>query len=220
MSGRSGVLIVFLLAVGLPDGARAGKEDRSSPLRISAGMGVSAVNAQDLVVFIRTLTRVEVSDFKSGVEFFGAAAVPLGGDWSLKLEYAYLLGTYNVGGAFGAGEFTFRGHLPTLIAQYTLVEEPTYAVRAGGGIGYHAGSLSARYATFTNEFSAGGPGAKLELEATTAFSREVSAYLGADFRWDFIGDLKSDEGNGPPGLASTSLHFFSAGAKLGFTYSL
>lgn len=190
---------------------------------ISGGMGVSYVNAPDIADLVNasSLPGQRSSDFKSAVEFYGAADIPLDRLWILKLEYAYLLGTYNVNMVLGTQDFTFVAHMPTVVAQYVLVGERTYNLKVGAGIGYHFGSLETTLGGLTDAFRGSGVGTKIDVEANTAFGENLFGYLGADLRWDFIGGLTNSSGNPPPNspaTASPALHFFSIGAKLGFTY--
>ncbi|MFN0158262.1 MAG: hypothetical protein ACKVRP_09360 [Bacteroidota bacterium] len=190
----------------------------SQGISVSGGMGVSYVSAPDIVDFVNAFSGERVPEFKSAIEFFGAIKFPLSPRWILKLEYAYMLGTYNVS---NSGEFTFVGHLPSLIGQYVLVGEETYNVKIGAGLGCHVGILSAKDLTLVDDYSGKGIGTKLEVEANTAISESFFAYLGGDIRWDFIGQLTNDAGNAPPSPRTATvptLHFFSVGAKLGFTF--
>ncbi len=226
MRRPAAALILFLVCTcSEASRAAAGAEpeagETSPRVGISGGMGVSYVNAQDIVNLINALSVQRVPEFKSAVEFFGAVEVPVERDWIIKIEYAYLLGTYNIATDFGPGEFTFVSHMPTLMGEYVLVQEPTYNVKLGAGLGYHFGQLSTRYSTLNDDFTGSGLGSKVDFEATTAFGENVFAYLGADIRFEFIGELTNSLGGSPSSAGTVhgpTLHFFSVGAKLGFTY--
>ena len=201
-----------------------GEATSSSPrVGISGGMGVSYVNALDIVdrinATLRTLGVTEqVSDFNAAVEFFGAVAVPFSEDWAVKLEYAYVLASYNVTSTFLNADFSFVAHMPTIIAQYILVEEGLYNVKVGIGAGYHFGSFSEEYGIVNDKHTGKGVGTKFDLEANTAFGEDFFGYLGADRRWEFIGKL-SNTGSSTAGASPIpTLDFFGVGAKLGFTY--
>jgi hypothetical protein len=182
-------------------------------------MGVSYMNPQDIADYVSALTVNRVSDFTSAVEFFGAAGIPLSERWILTLEYAYLLGGYSGPGA--GSEFTFSVHMPTLLAHYVLVEEQFYNVRIGAGMGYHAGALSVRHVTIDDRFTAAGPAFKIDCEANTALGDDLFARLGADVRWDVMGELRNAAGQAPVAPAqgaAPTMNFFSVGAKLGATW--
>jgi hypothetical protein len=222
---RRGLVIAVVAAV-LPTWAAAGNlvppADGTARLRpgLAAGLGVSYVNPYDVVDYIGGLTRSRVPDFSSAAEFFATAGLPLSDDWIVAGEYAYLLGGFS-GASAGGGEFTIRIHMPTLLVQYAFIREDRYNVRLGGGVGYHAGSLDVRYGTLEDTYAASGPAFKLDCEANTALGEDLFIRLGADARWEFIGELTNGGGNAAPtplqGAAPT-LHMFSVGAKLGLTW--
>ncbi len=185
----------------------------------SIGMGVSYVNPQDIVDYIRGIVGrgQDLPEFKSAVEFFGAVSVPISNVWLLKFEYAYLLGTYNVQTLFGPGEFSFSTHMPTVIGQYVLVEEGSYYVKVGAGGGYHVGVLSESFGTLNDKLTGHGLGTVVELEANTAFGEDFYGNIGGNLRWEFIGDLTTSTRTISAGSIPT-LHFFGLGVKFGFTY--
>ncbi len=204
-----------------PAQANGGNGDASLMGRpgVSAGMGVCYISAPDLVDLVNaTPGAVErLSQFKAAVDFFGIVSVPITPDWVLKLEYSYVLSSYNIETQYGTVQNTVVMHMPTLIAQYLLVDRGIYNVKIGAGAGYHIGVLEEQF--ISENFSAGGLGFVLDLEANTAFGEHVYVYLGGDLRWDLIGDLKTSTGNSPGGTTfQPTLHLFGAGARLGFTY--
>jgi hypothetical protein len=188
---------------------------------ISGGLGVSYVNATDIVDRLNGsgIFTEKVSSFTGAAEFFGALSVPLTPDWVVKLEYAYLIGSYNVPTIFPGSEFSISLHMPTLVGQYVLVDKGIYNVKGGVGVGYHFGSYYERYQIAETTFTGSGPAFKLDLEANTAFGESFYAYLGVDIRFDFVGPLEGNQPQSGNGVAPT-LDFFSAGAKLGFTVYL
>jgi hypothetical protein len=189
----------------------------------SAGMGVIYVNAGDVVDLVNStpgaLERVPL--FKTGVEFFGAGSIPIRSDWLVKIEYAYQLASFNIATTGGPAEFTVTIHCPTVIAQYVLAERGLYNLKLGAGGGFSFGSLSERYVYIDDSFTGSGPSFVLDLEANTAFGEDFYAFLGANARWQLIGELL-DSGGRSPGVASDggrpTLHLFGVGARLGFTY--
>ncbi len=229
---KSPVFLILPLVFCTPGVALSGDDvkhfdsvsvNSSERISISGGMGVSYTSAPDVVEFINAASSARVAEFKSVVEFFGAVGLPLSAAWVLKLEYAHMLGTYNVSGGFGGGEFTLTAHLPTITAQYVLTGEKSHNVKVGLGVGYHFGVLSAKYLTLQNDYTASGLGTKIEIEANTAIGEAFFAYLGGDIRWDFMGNLTASDGGIPRTSRTTivpTLHFFSVGAKLGFTFYL
>lgn len=218
-SARQCVCLVELLVVTLAGTTPSiGQTDDVAPrVALAAGMGVNLHNAQDIVALINNSGVVSrrVDEFKSGVEFFGAVSVPLSTDWMVKLEYAHLIASYAEGTSFGSAEFSYVVAMPTVIGQYVLYAERMYNFKVGIGCGYHFGVYSQRYSLMDDKYTSNGVGTLIELEGNTALGENVFAYLGAQLRWDFVGDLKNASGNSPGGTFATSLHFFSIGARLG-----
>ncbi len=194
-------------------------EFHSDRIGISAGMGVNYHTVKDIVDRINgnSITVQRVSNFKSGVEFFGAVTIPLSPDWVMKIEYSYLLASYTQSTNFGPAEFSYHVHMPTLLGQYILHEAETYNLKLGAGAGYHLASYSEKYSTVDATFTGSGIGTVLELEANTALGEHLFAHLGTQMRWDFIGELTSGAGKTPGNLATT-FNFFSAGVRIGMSY--
>jgi hypothetical protein len=190
---------------------------------LAAGMGVCYADAADVVDIVNSTAGLaqRVSQFKAAVEFFGAFTVPVNEAWTMKLDYGYLLGSYNVDSQLGPAEYTLTCHLPSVIAQYTLMREPTYNVKVGGGAGYHIGTLAKKFVYQDVQYTATGVGIVLDAEANTAFGDHLYAYLGGNLRWEMMGALADANGRSPGVVGSTirpALHMFGAGARLGLTY--
>lgn len=214
----AGTLMMIILPL-----VHATGEEHSVPSRIgvSAGMGVNYHEARDIVDRINGsgITTQRVDDFTSAIEFFGAVSVPLSEDWVAKGEYVYMLASHSPGSVFGTAtsEFTYIVHMPTLVAQYVLVGEPSYNFKAGLGVGFHFATYEEKF--FAARYTGNGIGTLLELEGNTALGEDLYAHLGVQSRWDFIGTLKDSRGRSPFGNSvATALHFFSVGARLGMTY--
>jgi len=189
---------------------------------LSGGMGVSYISAQDLVNLVNATpgSTSREGEFSSVVEFFGAGSIPVSGKWALKVEYAYLMGSYTVQGLFGQTEYSYAVHMPSLLLQYVLVEEGVYNFKAGIGPGFYLGNLTQRVGGSESRYAGSGPGLLLDLEANTALGDDFFAYLGVLVRWSGIGALSSENGTGPQAsfASETTLRFFGLGARLGFSY--
>jgi hypothetical protein len=195
------------------------------PLSIAAGMGANYQTTPDVVEMINgtyaPLTRVP--QFSSAADFFGAVSIPASARWVVKFEYAYSLSTTNIStSGFGPFEFTTAMHMPTCILQYVLMGTQQYHLKAGVGGGFFFGTMNIRYGGIDEEYKANGPGMVAALEGQTALSEQVFMYLGAEARWSFVGELKNSAGR-PPGVNAegqpATLHRFSVGARLGFSYA-
>jgi hypothetical protein len=217
--------LLVLLTVGVAPSVLSGTPNTAERMRpgIAAGMGVEYLAPWDIVDMINGGFRPaeRLPEFHAGVNFFAAGFVPLSTDWMLKIEYAYLLNTYNLTALLGPGEFTMKVQMPTLFLHYMLVNEKLYNLSAGFGVGYHFGTLSTQYGTLVDTYTATGPGAVLELQGNTAMSEDLFVHLGAQARWEGIGELRN-EGDKSPGVNAhgkpPAMSWFGVGARIGVSY--
>ncbi len=198
----------------------------SDRITIAGGMAVSYVSAGDVVSLIDNTPGAEeqLSQYKTGIQFFGIVSVPMFRQWTVKLEYSYMIVSYSVDSQFGAAgtiDYTLTAHLPTVVAQYILVDRPEYTVRIGGGLGYHFGRLSTTFFGQEQDYTAAGVGGVLEIEGMTAVSEHIFALLGANLRWEWIGALKDAHGLEPRYVSgSTTMTMFAPSVKIGVAYAL
>ena len=200
---------------------KEGSSQVETHVTMGAGMGVSYLNPVDIVDLVNasSISGQRQPEFKAAVEFFGAVHVPLSADWAIKLDYGYLLGSYTIDGFFGASEYNFSAHMPTVVVQYSLALEPLYSVFGGIGAGYHFGRLKTSVQPFENTFTGAGPGIVGDLEANTAFGDGLFGYLGLEARWEFIGALTDSDGRSP-GPGEITLNHFGLGIRFGLSYYL
>lgn len=217
------VLFCSLSAATAP--AAPGVSADSTRLRfgLGAGMGVEYLAPREIVDMINGAFHpaTRLPEFHAGVNFFVVGFVPLSADWMLKVEYAYLLNTYNIVGVFGPGEFTMEVQMPSLVLHYMLVNERFYNLSAGLGAGYHVGAFEVHYGTLVDTYKANGIGGILELQGNTAISEDLFVHLGAQARWEGIGVLRN-EGGKSPGInaqgEAASMAWFAVGARIGMSY--
>ena len=222
--GRAGLLFVPLLFSLFPcgGGLHAQEEGPRSSAALSAGMGVSYINAPNVVDYLnRYASQADrVADFTPAVEFFVAPELSLSSTLVLRVEYAYLLKSYSLSGLGGVYSFEYSVHMPTAVLDYLLKGDGFY-VKVGGGMGYHFGKFSYLFPNSNSEarFTGNGIGFKLELVGNTAFGESLYGLIGGDLRLDYIGALKDDSGNGPSqATGNVKLRFASAGIKFGLVY--
>ena len=218
--------LALLLTLTVPRATAAGKAEGADSTRgrpgVSAGMGVSYISARDMVNLVNATpgTTARQGEFSSVVEFFGSATIPFSGPWELKVDYAYMMGSYAVQGLLGQTEYSYMAHMPSALVQYAFVQEGVYNIKAGLGPGFYFGSLTQRDGGSDSEFKGSGPGFLFDLEANTALGEDLFAYLGVLVRWSGIGALTAANGAPPPASpnSETTLQFFGLGARLGLTY--
>jgi hypothetical protein len=221
---RSALLFVPLLFSLFPcgSGLLAQEESPRSSAAFSAGMGVSYLNAPNVVDYLNKYASQadRVADFTPAVEFFVAPELSLSSTLILRVEYAYLLKSYSLSGLGGVYSFEYSVHMPTAVLDYLLKGDGFY-VKVGGGMGYHFGKFSYLFPNSNSEarFTSSGVGIKLELMGNTAFGESLYGLIGGDLRLDYIGALKDDSGNGPSqATGNVKLRFASAGIKFGLVY--
>jgi len=192
---------------------------------LSGGMGISAYSAtatSDYISAVLQLPEPErLGDFTSAIEFFATPEVQLSEDWSLALEYSYLIKSYRLSStaAPGASEFSTSIHMPTLLLHY-LVPGEGYWLKLGGGAGYYVSSFSQMLfgSGQMQSFRASAPGLKFEAVGNTMFDESFYGYIGLDARWGFDDSYSDSDGSSPSfGQTAPSLGFFSLGLKLGVT---
>jgi hypothetical protein len=215
-------LVVAALLVMVAALSLAEEVPHAEPMRpgVAAGMGVDYISPMDIVDMINGNYRPtsKVDDFHAGVDFFVAGFIPLSREWMLKIEYAFLLNTYNITGMFGPGEFTMKAHMPTLVLHYMLVDGGLYNLSAGLGGGFHMGKLATEYGTLVDSYSSNGFGGVAEVQGNTAISEHLFVHLGGSIRWERIGELRNDAGTSPGINANgkpVRMSWFSAGARIG-----
>ena len=131
-------------------------------IQITAGLGVSAHSDPTINNYINSLTLPspdqKLMDFTSASEFFVTPEFQVGHDWSVGLEYSYLLKSYNVVGGY-QWNFTYTSQMSTLLVHY-LVPGEGYWLKFGGGIGYAYGTLTEQFVeSGASENSENGKGA-------------------------------------------------------------
>ena len=194
-----------------------------SRISIAGGLGVSLVNAADVVDYINglQLQQGRLDDFTSAAEFFGLLEVTINESFGMKLEYSYLLKSYSLQQVYAPdAEFTCTIHMPTLIAQYLTVG-PGYAFKFGGGIGYHIATFVENYTLSNKEYVSKGIGLKIEAEANTAFDDHLYACIAVDARKNIMGEFASSDGAMmyiSTHSTNATMSLFSLGAKFGLEY--
>ncbi len=197
----------------------------SQRITIAGGMAVSYISASDVVSLIDATpgAQEQLPAYKTGIQFVGLLTIPMYPQWAVKLEYSYLLASYTIASTFGAAgavDYTITANLPTVVAQFILVDRPEYTVRIGAGVGYHFGKLSTTFFGQEENYTASGIGSVLEIEGMTAVSEHLFALLGANLRWEWIGALKDSHGAEPTYVSgSTTMTMFAPSVRIGFAYA-
>jgi hypothetical protein len=222
---RNGVY--FALVIGCTATVASGQPDSAlssgSWLGLGAGMGVSLVSVTDVADYIneRSFQYGRQDDFTVAIEFYCAPQFRIGEEIGLKLEFAYLLRSYNIPQSSAPDViFSFGVLMPTAIVQYLIIEHG-YTVKFGGGAGYHVATFTEEYVPGEQRYTSSGIGLKLEAESNVSFDDHLSGAVVIDMRDDIAGEFKAADGSKLHILnkdKDASMNFFSLGLKFGLMY--
>jgi hypothetical protein len=196
----------------------------------TVGMGIDLHSATSVVNYINLMAQPrldeKVNNFSSAVEFYAVPEIQVSQDWSVGLEYSFLIKSYSIDdrSGFSRSDFSYQIHMPTLLLHRLILGEG-YRVKVGGGIGYHFANFTQSFPAVGSEetLSADGIGIKVDAIGNTKFDETFYGSIGVDLRWDFEGTLKRSPGVSAAVSSSNPLpkmSFFSAGLKFGVTFQL
>jgi hypothetical protein len=188
---------------------------------IAAGMGVKAISISDVINYINSFKPIErENNISIAPEFYISPEMQISENLGLKLEYSYLIRTFDETIATGGSySFTIAVNSPTVILHY-LVKGNGYYFKLGGGLGYRFGSFSQKLIS-TDEltYSSKGVGLKVDVAGHTTLGGNLYAVIGAGLSADFMSDLKDDNGNYLTNLNKKfSLGSVGAGLSFGLSY--
>jgi len=211
--------LLFQIVLAYPDSAKNGRMFYG----IGAGLGVTLINSTSVVDYLNTnySPPSKIDDFGVAAEFFGFGTFQISESWGGKLEYAYLIKSYNIPAApMPDYTFSYNVHLPTVLAQYYLIGEG-FIFKFGGGIGYHFAQFSRNLNVSNIQYKSSGLGVKLEVEGNTAFDDNLFATIALDMRDNFMNEFKDPDGkkliNSAIGKI-VRMSFFCIGLKFGVVY--
>jgi hypothetical protein len=219
--GSVAIFAGFLVLWGPTSRAQSAAPQRFFSL--SAGMGISAFSSPSTADYINSVLQLreqdKIGEFSTAIEFFASPELQISDDWSVALEYSYLVKSYHMSSAAGPGysDFSTTIHMPTLVAHY-LIGGQGFWVKLGGGIGYYLGTFSQSLfgSGQTQEFTASSPGMKLEAVGNTMFDESFYGYIALDTRWAFKEAFSQSDGTSPAYQGTApSLGFLDFGLKLG-----
>jgi hypothetical protein len=219
----AGVIVFSIACIAFVAAQTDSDYARGKYVAVTAGLGVDLVNAADIVDYVNSMSPYSqrVDDFGVGAEFFSASEFSVSESWGMKLEYAYLIKSYNVTNpdpTFTA--VSYGVHLPTVMAQYLIVGKG-YLFKLGGGLGYHIAKISQEYSSTEKNYKSTGIGMKVEAEGNTAFDSHLYGLIAADVRYAIMSEAKNSDGKsltiGVSGK-NVKMNFFSLGIKFGLIY--
>lgn len=210
--------------------AQAVKKDsllvNESRFSVSGGMGLSAISAKDVVDYLNYYVPPGFDEYKSistAPQFYLNAEYRFSETYGIKLEYDYLVKTYNLENTndilYHNISVTYSIHSPSIVINY-IIRDPGYLVKFGAGLSYNYAELSRKTPVSGNDeiFSASGAGLKLDAYGHTQLGSNFYMVLGLNFSACILGDLKDSEGNYLSPKQKVNMSFVSAGLSFGLAY--
>ncbi len=167
----------------------------------SAGMGISYGNNPDLISYIgyelpnyNNLSDArKLSEYGTGLSFFIAGEKQIAKNFSLKLDYNYLIKSNNLT-EYPNYDFTTYSH-NFLLTGYYLIPGDYFFLKFGAGAGPVFYSFNEKI--FTNETSYNSTGAEIKLDAVlnVQIAKSVATYFGVFAFKNFSPPLKDSGGN-------------------------
>lgn len=213
------ILFLFTIQLLVAQGSSSGVN-----IDLMGGMGLTYVSTPAFNDYVNNLVpqQDEVESFASSICFFLETDYSINKTFDIGIEYEnrlYSL-TSNISG-LDIYEIDYTVHSPTLLAYYVIQGEG-YKFKFGGGGGYRYLSLTEKLpSTRAKEnFNASGFGVLLKAHGHTLLGGSFYAYIGADLRYDIIGEASSNGNvfNSPALNSEINFNSLGIGAKLGVSY--
>lgn len=191
---------------------------------IMGGMGITFQSTPSLKDYIDNLapSGEELAEYSSSVNFFGEIDYVINPTFDLGLEYENRLFSYNSNyGGLGSYDLSITTHSPTVLAFYVL-QGVGYKFKFGGGAGYRLVSVDEELPTSNavTNYTASGFGILLKAQALTLLGGDFYAAVGADIRYDLIGEASNNESTfGTTGLKEKiDFNTLAFSVKIGISY--
>lgn len=195
----------------------------------SFGMGANYSNNPSLKNYIQyelpyynILTRDnQLSDFSTGLEFFGGVEKQFSKNISAKVEYSYFLKSYNVKQNsqydYSKYDFSYYNHQPFIIFYYVMHQEYSF-IKIGAGTGYIYSQFTVKEYGSEYSYSSNGFGLKTEIILNLQIGKSVAGYISGNITKTFLSNLKDKSGkelltNGTN--ETVNLSSFGMGIRLG-----
>jgi hypothetical protein len=163
----------------------------------------------------------QLSDFATGLEFFGGVEKQLSKNFSAKVEYSYFMKSYNVKQNsqydYSKYDFSYYNHQPFLIFYYIIPQEFSF-IKIGAGTGYIYSQFTAKKYGAENSYTSNGFGLKTEIILNMQIGKSFAGYISGNITKTFLSNLKDSNGkelltNGTNETVNSSS--FGMGIRLG-----
>jgi hypothetical protein len=191
---------------------------------LSFGMGAIYGNNTSLKNYIQyeipnygLLTRdQQLSEFYTGLDFFGGIEKQISKDFSIKADYSYFIKSYNVN-MYPQYDFSYSSHQPGLMLFYIMPQEYSY-IKVGAGTGYVLSNFTVKEYGLEKSYSSNGIGLKTEVILNVQVGKSFASYISGYLIKTFLQNLKDNIGNElltNVTKENVNLSSFGAGIRLG-----
>ncbi len=189
--------------------------------RVSMGLNMtSSANLRDYVNENFASPGDYMSEINSMIEFSGEAGYLVGDNLQLALEGAYAFNSFTNITLNGKYELNYKFISPSAIAYY-MVKGNGYSFKLGGGIGprFLVVNEIKPFIVTGLDYTSTGFGVVIKGSGSTALSKSVFAYIGADARYDAGGTPKNNGTGIKHRGRDLSVNSLSFGLKLGISFT-
>lgn len=214
------LLLLLNLAVCLSE-----EPVKQKKYNFSGGLGVHIFNSLNLTDYLNTLSIKRFDDFIINPEFFLSVGKQILENYSLNIDYTYIINSFNTQILLGNIENHLTIHIPALIL-YRDFYSNGGILKLGAGLGYSYAILGRRvFGTNIEKFFSNGAGVKLALELNTPFgdnfygviSSSLNIFLMSTFKNRSNEKLSFRYGDKNKNL---DLDFFNLNLRFGLIYYL
>ncbi|MDQ3020191.1 MAG: hypothetical protein M3R36_06445 [Bacteroidota bacterium] len=221
------ILSVFLNKISIgADSTTASFEKqnkKSKYVSISFGMGVSTSNNPSLKNFIELDVpnyifdpNIEkVSEFTTGIGFFGGVEFQIKNNFSIKPEYSYFIKAIDIPSNANY-QYHYNSNQPMIMFNYIFSQRNSYIKFALGG-GYFFNNFTRKVINIETEYSSSGAAIKFEGIFNAQLGKSAATYFSGFLVQSFSSDLKHSNGNYLLDLngGKVNLNSFGLGVRLG-----
>jgi len=167
----------------------------------SAGMGISYGNNPDLISYIgyelpnynNLSDSRKLSDYGTGLGFFVAGEKQVAKNFSVKLDYNYLIKSNNLT-EYPNYDYTTYSH-NFLLTGYYLIPGDYFFLKFGAGAGPVFYSFNEKIYSNENSYKSTGAEVKLDAVLNVQIAKSMATYFGVFAYKNFAPALKDSDGN-------------------------
>ncbi|NWF89223.1 MAG: hypothetical protein HXY50_07130 [Ignavibacteriaceae bacterium] len=185
-------------------------------------MGIDFANTPSLNDYINQTFPVgdnPLNDFNSAINFSGEFGYFASKEFHLGAELGYLLNSYNFSSDLGKYEISYNVISPSFLGYY-VITGGGYNLKVGGGFGIRFANVDLSFpgTNFVNNYSSTGYGFILRTEGNTLLGNNFFASIGADLKYDAIGEPKSENEKINQQFDGVNLNSLAVSLRLGISY--